>query len=229
MKDFPWFKNYPASVGQEINPDSYKSVAEIIEESFNKYGKNAAYVSMDKELSYKELDQQSKNFAAYLQGLGLKKGDKIALMMPNLLQYPIALFGAIRAGLIVVNTNPLYTVREMTHQFNDSGAETLVVLSNFAAGVEKALPKTKIKNVIITDIGDRLGGFKSVLVNFVVKYIKKLVPAYHIPNAVKFNSTLSKGASQKFSKPEISAEDLVFFQYTGGTTGVSKGAMLTNR
>jgi long-chain acyl-CoA synthetase len=229
MKNFSWFEQYPAGVSHEIDPDAYTSVIELLEESFKKYGDLPAYVNMDKSISYRELDELSKNFAAYLQSLGLKKGDRIAIMMPNILQYPVAMFGAIRAGLIVVNTNPLYTVREMAHQFADSGAVALVVLANFAAGVQQALPKTNIKHLIITEIGDLLGGLKSVIVNFVVKNVKKMVPAYSLPQAVKFNTALSLGKKATYTKPQIANTDLLFLQYTGGTTGVSKGAMLTHR
>ncbi|MBT32752.1 MAG: long-chain-fatty-acid--CoA ligase [Thalassobius sp.] len=228
MKNFPWFENYPKEVAQNIDLDRYQTVMDIIDECLVKYGDKTAYISMGASMSFSKLDQLSKNFAAYLQSIGLQKGDRIAIMMPNLLQYPIALFGAIRAGLIVVNTNPLYTVREMTHQFNDSGVDALVVLANFAKNVEQALPKTKIKHLIITQIGDQLGGLKSILVNFVVKYVKKMVPAYHLPQATEFNYALSLGAKASYKKPQVNKSDIQFLQYTGGTTGVSKGASLTN-
>jgi len=229
MENFPWFENYPKEVGKSIDPDQYQSVMEIIDESLAKYSDRVAYEGMGGSMTYGKLDELSKNFAAYLQSIGLKKGDRIAIMMPNVLQYPIALFGAIRAGLIVVNTNPLYTVREMAHQFNDSGADALVVVANFAKNVQEALPKTKIKHVIITQLGDQLGGLKSTIVNFVVKYVKKMVPPYSLPQAVKFNDALSKGASATYTKPEVKNTELQFLQYTGGTTGVSKGASLSNR
>jgi len=229
MENFPWFENYPEGVAKSIDPDQYQSVMEIIDESLTKYSDRVAFEGMGASLTYAKLDQLSRNFAAYLQSIGLKKGDRVAIMMPNVLQYPIALFGAIRAGMIVVNTNPLYTVREMAHQFSDSGADALVVLANFAKNVQEALPKTKVKHLIITQLGDQLGGLKSTLVNFVVKYVKKMVPAYHLPQAVKFNEALAKGASASYTKPEVKNTDLQFLQYTGGTTGVSKGASLTNR
>ena len=228
MENFTWFNNYPKEVAKSIDLDRYQTVMEIIDKCLVKYGNKTAYTSMGTGMTFAKLDQLSKNFAAYLQSLGLQKGDRIAIMMPNVLQYPIALFGALRAGLIVVNTNPLYTVREMTHQFNDSGADALIVLANFAKNVELALPKTKIKHLIVTEIGDQLGGLKSFLVNFVVKYVKKMVPAYHLPQAVKFNHTLSVGANCTYNKPNINKSDIQFLQYTGGTTGVSKGASLTN-
>ncbi len=183
---------------------------------------------MDKTITYKEVDKISRNFAAYLQSIGMKKGDRIALQMPNVLQYPAIMFGAIRAGLVIVNTNPLYTNREMTHQFNDAGADAVVVLANFASKVEEVLPKTKIKHVIVTEIGDLFGFFKGFITNFVVKNVKKMVPAYNLPNATTFKQALSIGASAKYTKPEIKPDDIALLQYTGGTTGVSKGATLLN-
>lgn len=228
MKEYPWHGQYPSSVRKHIDTAQYQSLMQLIDESLNKYGGLPAYTCMDKTLSFKEIDVMSNNFAAYLQSLGLKKGDRIAIQMPNLLQYPVVLFGALRAGLIVVNTNPLYTVREMVHQFNDAGVEALVVLSNFADKAEQALPKTRIKHVIITDIGDLLGGLKGFITNLVVKYVKKMVPAYSIPKAVSFKSALSKGASASYTKPSLKADDVVLLQYTGGTTGASKGATLMN-
>jgi long-chain acyl-CoA synthetase len=229
MKNYPWLQHYPEGVSAEINPDSYPSMLALVEESFQKYATLPAFECMGKSITYAQLDSLTRDFAAYLQSLGLKKGDRIALMMPNVLQYPVALFGAIRAGLIVVNTNPLYTVREMTHQFADSGAVALVVLANFAYGVEQALPKTQIKHVIVTEVGDLLGGFKSLLVNFVVKKVKKMVPAYHLPQAIKMNKVLAIGAGKPYQRPDVVNSDILFLQYTGGTTGVSKGATLTHR
>lgn len=229
MKKNDYFKYYPEGVNSAINPDEYKSLLDFIEKKLSEFSKEIAYVNMGKSLTYKEVDDLSTNFAAYLQDLGLKKGDRIAIQMPNLLQYPIAMFGALKAGLIVVNTNPLYTPDEMKHQFTDSGAKVIVVLSNFAQYIETIISETEIKHVIITDIGDMLGGFKGSLVNFVVKKIKKMVPEYHIPDALKFKNILQKGKTLTFKPVEIVSEDTAFLQYTGGTTGVSKGAMLTNR
>ncbi|MEM1135009.1 MAG: AMP-binding protein [Bacteroidota bacterium] len=229
MENFPWFEKYPDGVTKSIDVDQYDSVMQIVDESLAKYGNQIAFENMGASMTFAKLDQLSQNFAAYLQSIGLKKGDRIALMMPNLLQYPIALFGALRAGLVIVNTNPLYTVREMAHQFNDSGADAIVVLANFAKNVQEALPKTKIKHIIITEIGDQLGGLKSTLVNFVVKYIKKMVPSYDLPQAVKFNYALAKGSKASYTQPDIKNDEVQFLQYTGGTTGVSKGATLTNR
>lgn len=225
-----WLKTYPKGVPQEINPERYSSIVDLFKESIKKYSNHTAFINMDVNMSYAELDRQSRNFAAYLQNdCGLKKGDRIAIMMPNLLQYPVCIFGALRAGLVVVNTNPLYTPREAEHQFKDSGAVALVVLANFAKPLEEVIPKTAIKHVIVTELGDLLGFPKSLIVNAVVKYLKKMVPAYHIPGAVKFSLAMAKGAAQNVSEPTMVPSDIAFLQYTGGTTGVSKGAVLTHR
>jgi long-chain acyl-CoA synthetase len=224
-----YFKFYPEGIKHDINPDDYKSLVHFMNNKLSEFSENIAYINMGKSLTYKETDDLSTNFAAYLQSLGLQKGDRIAIQMPNLLQYPIALFGALKAGLIVVNTNPLYTPDEMKHQFKDSGAKAIVILSNFAYHLEKIISETEIKHVIITGIGDMLGGLKGSIVNFVVKKIKKMVPKYNLPGALTFNSVLQQGKSLTFKPVEIQTDDVAFLQYTGGTTGVSKGAMLTNR
>lgn len=229
INTFPWLKYYPAGMDYEINPDKYPSLLEMIDEGLTKYASKPAYACMGKQMTYNEVDTLSRHFAAYLQSLGLQKGDKIAIQMPNVLQYPVAMFGALRAGLTVVNTNPLYTPREMEHQFKDSGAKAIVILANFADKLEKVLPQTDIQHVIITQIGDLLGFPKKQIVNFMVKTVKKMVPAYHLPNAISFGDVLSKGASLSYQKPTVKNTDLAFIQYTGGTTGVSKGAMLTHR
>lgn len=229
MENYPWFKNYPEEVPHKIDYTEYSSLVEILRKSFDAFADNEAFVNMGKSLTYKEVDDLSDDFASFLQEKGLNKGDRIAIQMPNLLQYPIALFGALKAGLIVVNTNPLYTPREMQHQFRDSEVTAIVILSNFAANLEKIIADTDIKTVIVTDIGDMLGGLKGSLVNFVVKYIKKMVPPYNLKDSIKFKDALKAGKDMKFTPVEIGPEDIVFLQYTGGTTGVSKGAVLTHR
>lgn len=227
---YPWQRFYPKGVPYEINPDAYSSLAALIEEGCERFSDKPAYACMGKQITYGELNTLSNQFASFLQhDLGLKKGDRIAIQMPNTLQYPVAMFGALRAGLAVVNTNPLYTPREMQHQFNDSGAKAIVILANFAANLEKIIDQTKIETVIITQLGDLLGFPKKQIVNAVVKYVKKLVPAYHLPKAISFNDALHRGSRQAFQPVAIQNSDLAFVQYTGGTTGVSKGAMLTHR
>lgn len=225
-----WLKSYPKGVDHKINPETYRSITDMFNESVRKYKDAVAYTNMGVDLTYGELDQHARDFAAFLQNhVGLKKGDRVAIQLPNLIQYPIVLFGALRAGLIVVNTNPLYTAREMKHQFNDSGARAVIILANFAHTLQEILPDTKIEKVVVTQIGDMLGFPKSMLINFVIKYIKKMVPAYKLPDAISFFEALDLGAKEKFTAPAIQPEDLAFLQYTGGTTGVAKGAMLTHR
>ncbi|MCF2496321.1 AMP-binding protein [Dyadobacter chenhuakuii] len=226
---YPWLKNYPEGIPYEINPDAYVSLVDMMETTFRDNADKPAYTNMDKQLTFGEVDVLSRNFAAYLQGLGLVQGDRIAIQMPNLLQYPVAMMGALRAGLIIVNTNPLYTPREMQHQFKDSGAKAVVILANFAMNLEKIVANTNIQHVIITEIGDLLGFPKKLIVNAVVKYVKKMVPKYNLPDAVSFTKALSIGAGCEYKRPNISGIDIAFIQYTGGTTGVSKGAMLTHR
>ncbi len=226
---YPWLQHYPEGVPYEINPDAYPSLIDLMEEGFKKFSHKSAFANMGKEITYGELDELSRNFGAYLQNLGLVAGDRIAVQMPNCLQYPVVLYGAIRAGLVVVNTNPLYTPREMKHQFADSGAKAIVVVANYASNLEKVLPDTQIKHVILTQLGDMLGFPKKLLVNFVVKTIKKMVPSYSLPSAVSFADAISKGKNLSLNKPKVKGDDMVFIQYTGGTTGVSKGAMLTHR
>ena len=230
MKEYAWFKNYPKGIPHEINPDIYNSIIDLLETTFKKYGEKTAYESMGKTLTFNEVDRLSAQFADFLQNrAGLVKGDRIAIQMPNLLQWVIAMFGSIRAGLIVVNTNPLYTAREMKHQFTDTRAKAIVILANFGQNLEKILADTQIETVVITEIGDMLGGFKKTLVNMVVKHVKKMVPPFKIKKAIAFNEAMKIGARGNFKKPDITNEDVAFLQYTGGTTGVSKGAMLTHR
>ena len=224
-----WLKNYPKGVNESVNLDEYKSFADFLDRGFIKFSNSVAFENMGKSITYKELDILSQKFSLYLtEELHMKKGDRLAIQSPNVLQYPIALFGALRSGIIVVNTNPLYTPSEMKHQFNDSGCKTILILSNFAYNLEKVISETKIEHVIVSDMGDMLGAFKGGVVNFVVKYVKKMVPKFSLPSAISFKKALSIGGKYEFKKHDISPEDIAFLQYTGGTTGVSKGAMLTH-
>ncbi len=225
-----WLKRYPADVPAEINADRYTSLVELFEHAAERYADQVAFINMGQPMTYRQLEQQSRAFAAWLQqGLKLKQGDRVALMMPNLLQYPVALFGVLRAGMVVVNVNPLYTPRELKHQLVDSGASAIVIVSNFAHTLEKVVADTPVKHVMLTRMGDQLAPVKATLVNFVVKYVKKLVPKYHLPGAVPFRHALQQGEQMHYQRPTVTNEDLAFLQYTGGTTGVAKGAMLTHR
>lgn len=224
-----WLKRYPAGVPAEIDPQHYDSLLELFEKSFQDYSQLPAFENMGKVFSYQQMDDATKRFASYLQNqLGVKKGDKVAVMMPNLLQTPIAILGTLRAGATVVNVNPLYTTRELEHQLNDSETTTIIILANFARTLEEALPHTNVKNIVVTEIGDMLGGVKKHLVNFVVKHLKKMVPGYTLPNVIEFADVMKQGDTTKYTRPELTQDCLAFLQYTGGTTGVSKGAMLTH-
>ena len=224
-----WFDNYPPNAEKTIDVTKYESLVEMFEAAVKRHPDMPAYINMGQVLTFRKLEERSRAFAAYLQNeLRLEKGDRVALMMPNLLQYPIALFGALRSGLVIVNVNPLYTPRELEHQLNDSGAKVIVIVSNFAATLEKVVFNTQIEHVILTRMGDQLSFGKRTLVNFVVKYIKKLVPKYKLPHAVSFREALSIGKQRQYVKPNLESSDLAFLQYTGGTTGVAKGAMLTH-
>ena len=224
----PWLKSYPPGVPAEIDASEFSSIRDILVKSCAKYAARPAYASMGKELSYADLDRLSRRFAAYLSGLGLQRGDRVAIMMPNLLQYPVALFGILRAGMTVVNTNPLYTPRELEHQLKDSGAKAVVILENFAHVLEKVIARTDVRNVVTTQVGDLVGFPKSLLMNFVVKHRKKMVPPWQIAGAVPFNTALSKGGAPSYDDPALTHDDIAFLQYTGGTTGVPKGAMLSH-
>jgi long-chain acyl-CoA synthetase len=224
-----WLKSYPKGVPAEINYNQYRSLVHLMEESFQKYAARNAFVCMDKFLTYKDVDQYSAQLGAWLQNRGLAKGARVAVMMPNVLQYPVAIAAILRAGFVVVNVNPLYTPRELEHQLKDSGAEVLIVLENFATTVEQVIAKTKVKHVILATVGDMLGGLKGMIVNFVVRKVKKAVPAYSLPKAIPFNKALSEGQGMTLKKVEVTLNDVAFLQYTGGTTGVSKGATLIHR
>lgn len=224
-----WLKEYAPGVPAEIDVTRYNSLLDIVDESLTQFASRRAYINLGGEMTFAQVDEKSKAFAAYLQSLGLKKGDSVAVMMPNLLQYPIALFGIIRAGLIAVNVNPMYTARELKHQLNDSGAKTILIVENFAHTLAEVVEDTPIENIILTQLGDQLPGLKRFVVNFVVKHVKKMVPAFSLKNTISFNAVLAKGARLPYSKPEINPEDIAVLQYTGGTTGVSKGAMLSHR
>lgn len=228
--DKVWLKNYQAGVAHEIDINQFQSVIEVFDRSVKKFGDRPAMACMDKVLSYAELDALCGRFASFLQHkLGLKKGDRVAIMMPNLLQYPISVFGTLRAGGVVVNVNPLYTPRELEHQLKDAGAETIVILENFAGVLEQVLPRTQVKNVVIASIGDMFGFPKRLLANFVVRKVKKMVPPWHIPGHIRFNDALAAGSAKPYDKVALGHDDIAFLQYTGGTTGVAKGAELLHR
>jgi long-chain acyl-CoA synthetase len=223
-------KSYPPGVPFEIDADKYSSLSDMFNKYVNLYAERTAFINMGAEINYRDLEIQSKAFAAYLQhDLGLVKGDKFAIMVPNCLQYPIALFGALLAGLTVVNVNPLYTARELEHQLKDSGTKAMLIIENFASTLEKVIDNTSVEHVILTSLGDRLGMVKGAVVNCVVKYVKKMVPAFKLANPIRFNKVISQGLLKTYKPVVLCGEDLAFLQYTGGTTGVSKGAMLTHR
>lgn len=224
-----WLEHYPAEIPAEIDADHYSSIVDIFEQSVTKYADKVAFINMGKEITYAELDNYTLQFAAYLQNMGLKKGDAVAIMMPNLLQNPVAIFGVLRAGLTVVNVNPLYTARELKHQLNDSDAKAIVIVENFAHTLAEVISETKVKQVFLTQIGDMLPAPKRWLVNFVIKHVKKMVPAFSLPSTTGFMDAIHAGNSMNYTRPDVSGDCIAFLQYTGGTTGVSKGAMLTHR
>lgn len=225
-----WLQSYESGVNTEIDLNQCRSIVDVFVQSVAKYGDKPAFTNMGKTLTYREVSTLSQHFASYLQNeLKLARGDRVAIMLPNILQYPVVLFGILQAGLVVVNTNPLYTPRELEHQLNDSGAETIIVLENFANTLELVLPRTRIKNVIVASIGDLLGTLKGMLVNFVVRKIKKMIPDYQISGALSFKQALALGANHSFTPVELGHDDMALLQYTGGTTGVAKGAILSHR
>jgi long-chain acyl-CoA synthetase len=224
-----WIKQYDPRVSPEIDADKYASILDVFEQSVSTYAEKIAYINMGHSMTFAELDMLSSQFAAYLQHSGLKKGDSVAIMMPNLLQYPVALFGILKAGMTVVNVNPLYTARELKHQLQDSGAKGIVIVENFAHTLDEVGDETELKHVFLTSLADMLPAPKRWVVNFVVRHVKKLVPAFSLPQATSFMSAIKAGANMKYTRPEVKGSDIAFLQYTGGTTGVSKGAMLTHR
>jgi long-chain acyl-CoA synthetase len=229
MTDRIWLKSYPPGVPSDIDVSRYASMVDMMEESFRKFADRPAYSFMGREQSYRQVDELSQTFGVYLQSLGLAKGDRVAVMMPNVLQYPVAVAGIFRAGYTLVNVNPLYTARELEHQLKDSGAKTIVILENFAATLEKCLAATPVKHIVLCAMGDQLGLLKGALVNYVVRNVKKMVPVFNLPGAVRFNAAMAKASSGSLEKPVIKPDDVAVLQYTGGTTGVSKGAVLLHR
>ncbi len=224
-----WIKNYPPGVPAEIDASQYSSLVALFEESLAKYKDRNAYACMDKKLTYGQLDEMSKAVGAYLQSKGLQRGDRVAIMMPNVLQYPVCIAGILRAGYVVVNVNPLYTPRELEHQLKDSGAKAIFIIENFAKTLEHVLAKTPVQHIVLASMGDLLGFPKGSIVNVVVRKVKKMVPQFSLPGAVKFNDAVAAGRRMTFKKAEIKPDDVAFLQYTGGTTGVSKGATLLHR
>jgi long-chain acyl-CoA synthetase len=229
MSDRPWLSSYSPGVPADVDASQYASLVQLLEESFRQYASRPAYSFMGQEVTFGQTDALSRAFAAYLQGLALARGDRVAIMMPNVPQYPVVVAAILRAGLVVVNVNPLYTPRELEHQLKDSGAKAIVIIENFASTLEQCIANTPVKHVVLCAMGDQLGLLKGALVNYVVRNVKKMVPAYSLPGAVRFNEAIARGTRGAFRKPEIKPDDVAVLQYTGGTTGVSKGAVLLHR
>ena len=229
MTERPWLAAYPQGVPADIDTSQYTSLVALMDEAFREYSTRTAYSFMGKDVTFGETDAHSRAMAAYLQGLGLVKGDRVAIMMPNALQYPVAVAAVLRAGLVVVNVNPLYTPRELEHQLKDSGAKAIVIIENFASTLQQCVANTAVKHIVLCAMGDQLGTLKGALVNYVVRNVKRMVPAYHLPTAVRFNQALAQGERGSFKQPELKPDDIALLQYTGGTTGVSKGAVLLHR
>ena len=227
--DRPWLAAYPQGVPADIDVSQYRSLVHLMEESFERHASKPAYSFMGKDVSFAQVDSLSQAFAAYLQGLGLVKGDRVAIMMPNMPQYPVAVAGILRAGFVVVNVNPLYTARELEHQLKDSGAKAIVIIENFATTLQQCIAQTPVKHVVLTAMGDLLGLVKGALVNYVVRHARKMVPPYQLPGAVRFNEAIARGTRGTLNRPELQPDDMAVLQYTGGTTGVSKGAVLLHR
>jgi len=229
MTSRPWLSAYPEGVPAEIDTSGYRSLVDLMQESFRRYAERPAYSFLGQRLSFAELDQRSQQLGAYLQSLGLVRGDRVAIMLPNVLQYPIAVAAVLRAGFVVVNVNPLYTARELEYQLKDSGAKAIVIIENFGTVLQQCLANTPVQHVVLCAMGDQLSWFKGLLVNQVVRHVKKMVPTFELPKAVRFNEALARGAPLSLQQPEVGPDDLAVLQYTGGTTGVSKGAELLHR
>lgn len=229
MTDRPWLCAYPQGVPADIDPDAFPTLLDMLEQAFATYADKPAYTLMGVSVTYRDLDRQSRAMAAYFQSLGLQKGDRVAVMMPNLIQYPVTVAAILRAGLVAVNVNPLYTVRELEYQLKDSGAVAIVIVENFAHTLQQCLPRTSVRHVVLCALGDSLGLLKGTLVNLAVRHVKKMVPAYQLPGAVRWRRALAQGGAATYRRPELAPQDLALLQYTGGTTGISKGAMLTHR
>jgi long-chain acyl-CoA synthetase len=225
----PWIKHYPAGVPAEIDVNQYETVSQVLEESMKQYASRTAFVCMGKSITYAQIDAASRSLGAWLQSRGIAPGGRVALMMPNIMQYPVCVAAVLRAGYVVVNVNPLYTPRELEHQLKDSGAEAIIIIENFATTLEKIVANTPVKHVVVAAMGDLLGGLKGTLVNFVVRKVKKMVPPFSLPGSFRFNDAVSQGSGMTLKAVPRTREDVAFLQYTGGTTGVSKGATLLNR